>query len=131
MREPVQRIAKIESTRLGLEDHGIFTAYIALDYGDGGHQSAGGFSLDDFDPEKKHRVGTAFGMEWIRRAMKACGVESWEQLEGRTVYALLDPRKPTGFGSKIIGLAPLPTEPGEPFLFADLADEFFPEDAAA
>lgn len=78
------QIAKIKRARLGYEDHGILTCYLDLDYGGAG-QSAGGFALDEFDPETKRRVGTAFGAEFIIRLLRAVGVKEWSQLEGRTI----------------------------------------------
>jgi hypothetical protein len=117
--EYTEEIAKVERTTLGYEDHGIMTCFLHLSFGSSG-QGAGGYSLDAPAPSDGHRVGTAFGMEWIIRAMRACGVDEWSKVTGRTIFALRE-------GSRIIGIAPLPTEPGEPFLFAELADEYFEE----
>lgn len=118
----VEQIAKIERVTLGWEDHGIFTCMAHLDYGGSG-QGAGGWCLD----EPRHagdefigRYGTAFGMEWIIRLMRACGVEDFSQIKGRTVIALRE----EGYHGKVVGLKPLPTEKGEPFIFDELAMEF-------
>jgi hypothetical protein len=121
-KELVAEIAKVERTFLGVEDHGILTAWVYLNYGGAG-QGAGGYA---FDSASKHtrfhkaydssRVATAFGMEWIRRVLLAFGVDSWEELTGRTVYALREP----GFGGLVRGFRPLPTETGKEFLFSEL-----------
>lgn len=115
--EYTEEIAKVERTTLGREDHGIMTCILHLDFGHSG-QGAGGYALDrpvhegaDF----KGRVGTAFGMEWIIRTMEAVGVDEWGKVAGRTVLALRDPST-----QKLVGIKPLPTEPGKPFLFAEL-----------
>lgn len=121
-----KRIAKIENTHLG-EDHGVLTAYLFVDYGEGGKQGIGGYSLDRYNRETEQRVGTAYGCEFIRRLMLACGVSTWEKLSGRTVYAICNRAEPAGFGHKVIGIEPLPTEPGEPFIFSELAAEFSEE----
>lgn len=119
-------IGKITKTHLGYEGHGILTCGLQMDFGGAG-QMVGGYALDE--PIKGHggivedRYGTAFGMEWIRRAMRAGGVESWEELPGRTLYVLRSKESP---GMKVLGLAPLPTEPGETFIFQELSDEFYP-----
>ena len=78
--------AKIISTSLGGEDHGIFTIYIHLDYG-GVCQAFGGWSLDTPDkksPKEFHkgRVGTAYGMNFIMNVLHTLGVSTWEKLPG-------------------------------------------------
>ena len=118
-----RRVAKIESTNLGYEDHGIFTAYLHVSYGGGLHQGIGGYALDspaDRDAGEKHRKGTAVGHDWIIGVMRACGVECWEQLPGRTVYVLVDELQDRAHG-KVVGLEPLPTERGERFDFREWA----------
>lgn len=65
--------AKIESTMLGIEDHGIFTFMIHLDYGGSG-QGFGGYAL-----------GGEYTDKLIRRVLKVVGVEKWEDLKGKYV----------------------------------------------
>lgn len=121
-------IAKITSTMLGVEDHGILTVWLTVDYGGSG-QGIGGYSLDgpthDDDGKFLGRVGSAFGMEFVARTMRACGVDKWEDLKGRTIYVLQDlPDDESAWGtSKVVGIENLPTERGERFIFADLAVE--------
>lgn len=114
----VKEIGKITETSLGWEDHGILTAYLRMDFGSSG-QVVGGYMLDAPQRDEKDqflgRQGTAYGMEWIRRAMQACGVDSWEKVKGRTIFVLREER----FGQPV-GIAPLPTEPGTPFIFKEL-----------
>src|SRR3954447_13327238 len=118
-----EQIAKIRAVRLGWEDHDIFTCMVDLASGGSG-QGAGGYSLD----EPRHgeggefigRFGTAFGMEWIIRLMRAVDVRNFSKMQGRTVIALRD----EGFGGRVRGIKPLPTEKGEPFLFDELSLEF-------
>ena len=61
--------AIIERTFLGFEDHGIFTAFITLNYGGGG-QTFGGYSI---------------GSEFIEQVLKTLDLESWEELKGQKV----------------------------------------------
>lgn len=91
-----KRVAKIKSTMLGFEDHGIFTYMLQLDYG-GSSQGAGGYVL-----------GGDYTDRLLKGILSACGVSSWEKLPGRTVYAYAD------FG-KVYALEPLPTENGKRF----------------
>lgn len=83
------RNAKIRSTQLGWEDHGIFTFGLNLEYGGMG-QSFGGYCLDE--PIKKdgkfmERVGTAVGMDAIMKILKVLEVSDWEKLPGTFVRA--------------------------------------------
>jgi len=113
-------IAKIESTSLGVEDHGVMTGYLNVSYGNGGAQSIGGYALDEWDPEQKRRVGTAYGLEWIARVIEACGVEKWEDLPGRTIFVLKGPGQELLGMTGSLGIKPLPTEPGRQFLWDEL-----------
>ncbi len=80
---PEIKNALIKSTFLGIEDHGIFTAFITLDYSGSG-QSFGGYSMDA--PNKGEqglsRIGTPFGCEFILRVIRTLEVNSWEKLIG-------------------------------------------------
>jgi hypothetical protein len=123
--ELIRDIAKIERTHLGYEDHGILTAGLHMSFGGSG-QLVGGYGFDsppDRDAGETRRKGTAFGCEWIARCLRACGVDAWEKLVGRTVYVLRN--EPYG---QPVGIEPLPTEKGERFMFRELADEY--EEAA-
>jgi hypothetical protein len=98
------RVAKVDSTQLGFWDDGsggTLTAWLHLDYG-GASQGAGGWNLVE------GRCAT-----WVRGVLGACGVTRWERVAGRTVYALVE----DGY---VVGLRPLPTEPGEEFRFEEL-----------
>ncbi len=120
-------IARIESTMLGTEDHGILTCYLFVDYGGSG-QGIGGYALDEWKGPKSsegRRVGTAYGMEFVARTMKACGVSSWEKVKGRTIFVLKDS---DSWQAKVVGIENLPTERGERFIFEDLRQEFFGAD---
>lgn len=123
----VEQIAKIERTMLGYEDHGIFTVTLTLNYGEGGAQGAGMAALDepthDDDGRFAGRVGTKMGHDYIIGIIRACGVDSWEQIKGRTIIALRE----DGYHGAVIGIKPLPTEPGTPFIFASV----FPREATA
>lgn len=80
------RNAIIRSTTLGVEDHGILSFMVHLDYSGGG-QGFGGYCMDEpikVDGDSKGRRGTAFGMECVRRILDTLGVRSWEKLPGTT-----------------------------------------------
>lgn len=112
-----KRIGKITDTFLGIEDHGMLTAVLTVDYG-GVVQGIGGYVLDKYTGND--RCGTAYGMEVVARILRACGVSSWEKVKGRTIFVLEEDRK-------VIGIENLPTENGTTFIFADLYKEMYPD----
>jgi len=76
--------ARIKSTRLGVEDHGIFTAMIDLDYGGAG-QGFGGYALDGCPVERgagSKRVPTRLAGLFIARVLEVLEVGTWEKLPG-------------------------------------------------
>ncbi|HMG44611.1 MAG TPA: hypothetical protein VK611_24975 [Acidimicrobiales bacterium] len=83
-----ERIARIESTQLGPEDHGIFTAMVHLDYG-GSAQGAGGYDL---------RGGRSC-YRFIEGVLQACNVDCWEKVQGCTVLALIEDERVCGLKS--------------------------------
>ena len=116
-----RRLAKIESTDLAFHNGSILTAYLHVNYGGGLAQGIGGYSLDRYDRATQRRIGTAYGCEFIRRILLACGVERWEDLPGRTIYVIQTEEQTRLGAAGALGIAPLATEPGEEFLFDDLS----------
>ena len=92
-----EKNATIESTMLGVEDHGCFTFYLYLDYGGAG-QGFGGHVLDEplRDPDVPdikdwerrdggrfvRRRGTAYGADAIMQVLTTLKVGTWEKLPG-------------------------------------------------
>lgn len=70
---------RVESVSLGTSDHGVLSAWLHL-AGDGWGQGFGGFAMDEYDKNKKRRVGHAFGAEFILRILETLGVDQWEKL---------------------------------------------------
>ena len=81
--------AKISGTMLGVEDHGILTAMIYLDYGGAG-QGFGGYAFDQFSQRTQKRQGGAYGMEFIRQILEVLETKKWEDLKGTIVIAEAD-----------------------------------------
>ena len=90
--------AIIEGTTLGTEDHGIFTAFLTLNYG-GSCQGFGGYSFDGFDEKQNKRIGSAYGCEFIMRVLKVVGVEKWEDLKGKHIRVKADSGKVYAIGN--------------------------------
>ena len=68
--------AKITNTHLGFEDHGILTAYIAIQ-GDHWGQSFGGYGLS---PSNGNHMAV-----FINETLKTVGVEKWEDLKDKPI----------------------------------------------
>lgn len=76
---------KITSTFLGIEDHGIFTAFLYLDH-EKGSQGYGGFAFDGPPPKgSNRRKAGAFGAECILHLLQVLAVQKWEALPGTVV----------------------------------------------
>jgi len=108
-------IARIESTHLGYEDHGIFSLNVRFSYG-GSSQGSGHYAIcskNSNDPRD------SAGIRLVKAIVDACGVEKWEDLKGRTVFVLKEP----GWSGMVRGIAPLPTERGKRVVFKDVLED--------
>lgn len=92
-------IMTVESTKLGYEDHGIFTAILHL-RGTGITTSAGGYFFSERRGE--HQTGTAYGMSQIMAIAETVGVRTWEEVKGQKVLALYQ-----GSAANCVGIAHL------------------------
>lgn len=117
-----EKIAKVTSSFIGFEDHGLLSVSLTFDYG-GSSQGIGhrafGSSSEETDEADKWRLAHEMGMDFVRRLMLACGVETWESIKGRTVLV-------TCSWTEITRIAPLPTERGVPFDISDWVESYAP-----
>ena len=72
--------ARIRSTMLGIEDHGIMTFFLNLEWSGAG-QGFGGYALDG----KSGEIGHAKSIICLRRILETVGVEKWEDLKGQLI----------------------------------------------
>lgn len=86
---------KICDTKLGYEDHGIFTCELLLE-GDGWGCWYGGYVLDEYNKELNERIATRQGFQAIIELMKTLEVDKWEDLKGKYVRV-----EGQGWGGKI------------------------------
>lgn len=70
--------AKIRNAWIGIEDHGIMTSMIDVDYGGSG-QGFGGYDL------RGERM-----YQWVDGVTRAVGVERWDDLVGKVVRVQTD-----------------------------------------
>lgn len=102
-------VATIAGTRLGVNDHGVFTADLTLDLlPTGGVHALGGWVLDDVPSERGGgRMPLAVGMEFVVEIMRVVGVSTWEDLVGQKILALSHQDGDGGWGSTNVGIASL------------------------
>ena len=80
--------ALIKSARITMEDHGILTAWLDLDYG-GVCQGFGGFSLYLPKSFTHHKIKSAAG-HFVFRCMEVAGASRWDSLHGKTIRVKAD-----------------------------------------
>lgn len=82
-----EEAGRIIGTTLGWEDHGILTAWIAVE-GEGWGQSFGGYALDGKPEARKagsHRTPSEECGRWVAGILRALEVDRWEGLMGQIV----------------------------------------------
>lgn len=101
------RAGTITSTRLGVQEHGIMTAYLTVEWQKGG-VGVGGFALASYDKDLDRHIGSAYGMDHVMRILDTVGVEKWEDLRGKQVIVLFG--DDGGWGSRSVGIAHITDE---------------------
>jgi hypothetical protein len=80
-----EKNALIDDAVIEIEDHGILTAWLYLDYGNSA-QGFGGFALDSSNKEFNINAAAKF----IRRCLEIGGVRDWKDLKGKTIRVKAD-----------------------------------------
>jgi len=83
------RNAVIESAVIecGDKSHGVLSSWIYVDYGGSG-QGFGGWSLY-LPGNSSHRNLMSSAGHWIYRCMEIAGVDSWDEMPGKTIRVAL------------------------------------------
>lgn len=76
--------AKIVSTMLGVEDHGIMSFMLFVEWPNAGC-GFGGYALDHHNGEAEERRGDGHAYQAIREILSTLGVASWEKLAGTLI----------------------------------------------
>ena len=121
-----EKLAKISKAKLEIKSQGILNFWIYVDYEEGCSQGVGGYSLDEYDKEKKDRVGTAYGCEMIRRLLVAMDVDDFSEMAGKMVWVIGEGE---GLGFEPKGIRPLNVDKKKqkPVIFAEIAEQFITE----
>lgn len=78
--------AHIRDASIEIEDHGILTFMLRLDYGSYGVQGFGGYYLDWGKPEARQFQSC----RWIRELFAALDVRSWDAVRRQPVRARIE-----------------------------------------
>lgn len=89
---------KIVKTELGGD---IMTFWLEIEFDVGGC-GFGGYTLDTYDEKTSKRIGTAKGLQAIKKVLSTVGVDKWEDLKGQYIRC-----EHQGFGGKIIRIGNL------------------------
>lgn len=118
-----KQLAKITSAKLSLQEKGILTFWIFVEYEDYGNQGIGGFCLDDFNKEQNKRIGTAYGCEMIRMLLKTLNVDDLSESIGQIIW-VHGKGKGLRFEPKGISQLKVNNSKSKPFIFNDIYNEF-------
>lgn len=77
--------ARIEDTFLGIEDHGIFTAFVYVAW-QGRGCGFGGYSFGGSDLS----IASGYGSAFIQNVLNIADVRSWEELKGKFIRIEVD-----------------------------------------
>jgi len=82
----MKQLAKITSAKLSIQERGILTFWIFVEYESGGGQGLGGLALDGYDKELQRRVGSSEGCELIRQLLLVLEVDDFSEMKGKHVW---------------------------------------------
>lgn len=121
--ERVEKLARITSARLELQDREILSFWITVNYEDGFSQGVGGIALDEWDAEKEERQGTAYGCEMIRRLLLELGVNDFSEMAGKHIWVI---GEEAGFAFTVKGLRALKVDnkDSKPIIFGEVLKDF-------
>jgi len=117
-----KQLAKVSKVSFNIKERGILTFHVMVDYEECGSQGVGGLRLDEYDKEKKERVGTAYGREMIRQLMITLDVDNFEDAKGKVIWVLGEGE---GLSFKPLGLQSLNVYGKQKtMIFKDIHDAF-------
>ncbi len=112
MADRERELARVESTHLGLEDHGVYTLNVNF-RGKTWGQGIGHYVVSQRGDDGQQHAVNGYGMEFVIRLLSACSVTRWEDLPGALCWIVRE-------NDRIVGVEPLEVNDGQAFYFADL-----------
>ena len=111
MTEPTWKLGRIREASLMVEDHGILTSFLDLDYAS--HHWKLGAEGQRFG---RYHLGGQYASLWIAGVFKATGVSSWDAVPGCWVWAEATWNKVLAIKGVVTGVEfrPWGDETGEP-----------------
>ena len=82
-----EKNAVIKGASLMIEDHGILSSFLTLDYGGSG-QGFGGYFL--YSPSAWKEQDKGWTGHFIWRVLETVGVEDWSQLKGEVIRVRIE-----------------------------------------
>lgn len=117
-----KKLAKITRCDFSFTDtNRMLILNINVDYDEFGSQNICGRILDNYDKDKKERVGTVFGCELIRRILDAFDCDNLKDIVGKVIYVL---GEGDGFGFKPKGFERPSFDNGKKIIYDDILKEF-------
>lgn len=117
-----KKLAKITRCDFSFTDtNKILILNIDVDYDEFGSQNICGLILDNYDKDKKERVGTAFGCELIRKILDTFDCNNLQNIVGKVIYVLGDG---DGLAFKPKGFERPSFDNGKKIIYDDILKEF-------
>ena len=118
-----KKLAKIVSASLEIKERGNLNFWINVSYEYGLNQGIGGITLDTYNEEKKRRIGTAYGCEFIRQLLLCLDVNDFSEMKGKVIWVF---GHGEGCSFQPTGIKPLNVDnpKQKALMFADIAKEF-------
>ena len=117
-----KKLAKITRCDFSFTDtNKILILNIDVDYDEFGSQNICGLILDNYDKDKKERVGTAFGCELIRKILDTFDCNNLQNIVGKVIYVLVDG---DGLAFKPKGFERPSFDNGKKIIYDDILKEF-------
>ena len=120
-------ICNVTKVNLSYQERHILIVDVWVDLPDGGTLSVTNTVLDTYDKDKKKRVGTAYGCEFIRQLLDFFGVDDLSQVKNYKCY-LLTEKERIWSCTDVLGLKQLPFDEyshrQQEFIKKDIYEEF-------
>lgn len=102
----IKHLCKVTEASLGYQDRKILVLDVIVSLEHGGYLNIFGNVLDSYDETRKHRVGSAYGCEFIRQTLDFFGVSDLHEIKDYYCYVLSD-KEYISSSSDVLGIEQL------------------------